>query len=456
MIVCARCGAQNQPTNKFCLSCGAPVQQAPAAPAGQPPQQGGGYGQPPAQAWGQPGHGAPPQQHAPPGASPYAQAGQQQPPPAQQGWGAPPGQPHPGQPPQGGYAPQGPGGYGQAPAPAQGLDGGARVAGSVDVAPGTDGRLSLIWPDGKVEQYAGDLRAVWQSPTTLARVNVVDLEDYLLGVVPTEMPPSWPTAAVQAQAVAARTFAHAARMAARDRPWDICDTSACQVYGGVAPRNARRPRRRSPPPNRAMCAAGCSPWAVLPSVPCSAAPTAATACPVGAAHLPARPDDWDPATPWVREVSIECLRARHPGRGPLREVLLDRDGRGADGGRVTRMRLAFADAAVEVTGTSTQAADSALRHAFDGCGAPGEICGRRGSACRSCRPRTAASSATGRRSAARRRPWGPSSPASTPSPAGWHRTSSTVGCSGHRQPMRTRRSAPSWPASSGWAPRRRP
>ena len=117
MIVCARCGAQNQPTNKFCLSCGAPVQQAPAAQGGQAPQQGGAYGAPPA-GWGQQGS-AQPQQHPPPGASPYGQPGQpgqpgQQPPP-QGGWG---GQPQQGQAPQGGYAPQAPG-YGQAGAPYQ-------------------------------------------------------------------------------------------------------------------------------------------------------------------------------------------------------------------------------------------------------------------------------------------------------------------------------------------------
>ena len=59
MNVCARCGAQNQPTNKFCLSCGAPVQQSPgaspaAAPQPAPPAQHspGGYGAPQPQPWG--------------------------------------------------------------------------------------------------------------------------------------------------------------------------------------------------------------------------------------------------------------------------------------------------------------------------------------------------------------------------------------------------------------------
>ena len=42
-------------------------------------------------------------------------------------------------------------------------------------------------------------------------MNVVDLEDYLKGVVPREMPASWGDdafAALVAQAVAARSYAH--------------------------------------------------------------------------------------------------------------------------------------------------------------------------------------------------------------------------------------------------------
>ncbi len=54
----------------------------------------------------------------------------------------------------------------------------------------------------------------------------VPLEDYVKGVVPNEVPPSWPAAALQAQAVAARTYG-VARFLAYGY---ICTTSACQVY----------------------------------------------------------------------------------------------------------------------------------------------------------------------------------------------------------------------------------
>jgi stage II sporulation protein D len=63
-------------------------------------------------------------------------------------------------------------------------------------------------------------------------INHVSLEAYLAGVVGSEMPPSWPLEALQAQAVAARTYALAQR-----RPtaaFDLQATVASQVYGGVA------------------------------------------------------------------------------------------------------------------------------------------------------------------------------------------------------------------------------
>lgn len=67
-------------------------------------------------------------------------------------------------------------------------------------------------------------------------VNVLPLRSYLFGVVPLESPSSWHRASLQAQAVAARTYGLYHRRNARlaGRGYDLCDTTACQVYGGVA------------------------------------------------------------------------------------------------------------------------------------------------------------------------------------------------------------------------------
>ena len=62
-------------------------------------------------------------------------------------------------------------------------------------------------------------------------VNAVSLEDYLQGVVPAESPSSWPAAALQAQAIAARTYAITT---ARGGDFDQYADTRSQVYGGVA------------------------------------------------------------------------------------------------------------------------------------------------------------------------------------------------------------------------------
>jgi len=64
-------------------------------------------------------------------------------------------------------------------------------------------------------------------------VNTLPLEDYLLGVVPLEMPPNFPTEALKAQAIAARSWTVRNRHKHEAEGADVCDSTHCQVYGGV-------------------------------------------------------------------------------------------------------------------------------------------------------------------------------------------------------------------------------
>ncbi len=64
----------------------------------------------------------------------------------------------------------------------------------------------------------------------LNAINAVDLEDYLLGVVPGESPASWPAAALEAQAVAARSYAVAANV--NGKGFDQYADTRSQMYRG--------------------------------------------------------------------------------------------------------------------------------------------------------------------------------------------------------------------------------
>ena len=92
------------------------------------------------------------------------------------------------------------------------------------------GRDPVTWFRGS--RYRGGFEYT-VSGGGLQVVNVVDLEDYVKGVLPSEMSPSWDLEALKAQAVCARTYAVMTTKHASDG-FDLCATTHCQAYSGVS------------------------------------------------------------------------------------------------------------------------------------------------------------------------------------------------------------------------------
>ncbi len=93
-------------------------------------------------------------------------------------------------------------------------------------------RCELRFEPGRAttaKSWRGAIRLCRTDSGRLVVVNLIDLEDYLLGVVPLEI--GGPPAALEAQAVAARSYA-LARRGAGDRPLYDFDVAATQAYGG--------------------------------------------------------------------------------------------------------------------------------------------------------------------------------------------------------------------------------
>ncbi|MFZ5443438.1 MAG: SpoIID/LytB domain-containing protein [Myxococcota bacterium] len=67
----------------------------------------------------------------------------------------------------------------------------------------------------------------------LAAVNVLPLEDYLVGVLGSEMPKSFPPEALKAQAVAARTYALNKKLEQYGQPFHLGSSVISQVYKGL-------------------------------------------------------------------------------------------------------------------------------------------------------------------------------------------------------------------------------
>src|SRR4051794_16908890 len=84
--------------------------------------------------------------------------------------------------------------------------------------------------------YRGTLE-VRASSGGLDAINVVELEDYVRGVVAKESPSSWPPEALKAQAVAARSYGIST--AAHGSTFGLFDDTRSQAYGGVGAETAK-------------------------------------------------------------------------------------------------------------------------------------------------------------------------------------------------------------------------
>lgn len=113
-----------------------------------------------------------------------------------------------------------------------------RATGPVRFAPATPGATLRF----RGVQYRGALR-VLRDPGGFGVVNHIDLEQYLPGVVPREMPAPWgdtAPAALEAQAIAARSYAMATRRAGGT--FDMYADERSQVYGGASAEDPRASR----------------------------------------------------------------------------------------------------------------------------------------------------------------------------------------------------------------------
>jgi len=88
--------------------------------------------------------------------------------------------------------------------------------------------------------YRGKFHLIARSAELFAVVNVVDIEQYLAGVVGAEMPAYWYMAALRAQSIASRTYAlYQMHVTNINKQWDIGSDQGSQVYRGLAQESRR-------------------------------------------------------------------------------------------------------------------------------------------------------------------------------------------------------------------------
>ncbi|EJO69129.1 MULTISPECIES: SpoIID/LytB domain-containing protein [Leptospira] len=85
----------------------------------------------------------------------------------------------------------------------------------------------------KSHKVRGSIHLIPQSQGPALVINVLPLEEYLLAVVPSEVPYSWPMEALKAQAICARTYAVREILNKKNALYDVEATTNSQVYGGI-------------------------------------------------------------------------------------------------------------------------------------------------------------------------------------------------------------------------------
>lgn len=195
--------------------------------------------------------------------------------------------------------------------------------------------LTLRTPDGKVD-YRGELRSTTYDGDRIT-VNVLPMEKYVRGVVPAELSSLWPQQAMRAQAVASRTYAAYEREHAGSRPYDLCDTAACQAYGGASAETATSTDAVTATAKRVLTYQGETAFAQY------SASNGGYTVDGGHPYLPAQPDPYEGTSSdyygWTVTITAKQVENAY-NLGNLTYLGIEtRDGQGPRGGRVQVVRI---------------------------------------------------------------------------------------------------------------------
>jgi stage II sporulation protein D len=210
--------------------------------------------------------------------------------------------------------------------------------------------------------YTGWLRLVPTSSSHFLTVAHVSMQNYLGGVVPAESISSWPAAALQAQAVAARTYAAYHFTHPRSSSVDVYDTTSDQVFDGQGVRVASTNSAVSKTSGVIRTYHG------APILAQFSSSNGGWSTNGGEPYLTAHADPYDGAVKnsvhsWSATLPASSLERKYPSIGTLKSLkITERDGHGAWGGRVLDVTLVGTKASKTVSGVDVYSAYSWPSH----------------------------------------------------------------------------------------------
>lgn len=222
-------------------------------------------------------------------------------------------------------------------------------------------------PAGSYVSYPGEFRGDLTGPLgaeTVTPVVVTAMDTYLRGVVPSEVYASWKAAALQSQAVAARSYAYYfVQHPSNPGFYDICDSTACQVYHGIQWQSGSTVTQVEAGSTNSAITDTANTVLLYNNAAAFTEFSAANGGYMAAGSQPylvAKPDPYDgvltsSAHSWTAEVSVSAIEATWPSIGLYRDMrIVSRDGNGEWGGRVQSLVLEGNSGSVTLSGTAFQ------------------------------------------------------------------------------------------------------
>ena len=213
------------------------------------------------------------------------------------------------------------------------------------------GAIRLWTPYGSTA-YRGILRSAipYDGAGHRDTVNVLSMDGYVQGVVADEMPASWHREAVRSQAIAARTYATWSRNQSPNRYYQICDTTACQVYGGVDAEDPRSNAAVRATARQILIHGG------RPAFTQFSSSSGGWTSKGSVTYLPAKKDPYDgwsgnPVHNWSMTIDAGHFERAYSRLGALRRIrVVNRDGNGEWRGRVNSVVLDGTKGDVTISG----------------------------------------------------------------------------------------------------------
>lgn len=207
------------------------------------------------------------------------------------------------------------------------------------------GKASPLAFDGRL--YRGQLEVAVEKGF-LRVVNALPLETYLQGVVAGEVPHTWPSEALRAQAIAARSYALATKV--EGKPFDLYSDVRSQVYLGVAGEKPRTTEAVRATAGDVVLYGGQVATTYYFSTSGGRTASAADVFGFSVPYLVSRPDPWDSASPYHRWGPVLLGARTVQSKLGVDARVLDASGVPTPSGHVRSLRLETTEGVTSVPG----------------------------------------------------------------------------------------------------------